>query len=112
MTRSARSSPATRATSFAASMSWATSGWVTGFRRPPGEPPGWRHRELYMQRIGAVHAGGRGTVVAHFADESALGERVAGWEDVCGTSGSVRWLLRRLDIDDSRLPATAGAGEA
>ena len=50
------------------------------------------------------------TVVRHFADESALGERLAGWENIAGTSGSVHWLLQRLGIDDRHLPATAGAG--
>jgi hypothetical protein len=80
--------------------------------------PAWRAAwlprtgELYMQRIGAVRAGGRVTVVAHVADESTLGERLAGWEDVCGTRGSVRWLLERLGIDATHLPATAGAGDA
>jgi hypothetical protein len=71
-----------------------------------------RTGELYMQRIGGVPAGGRVTVVAHFADESTLSQRLAGWEDVAGTAGSVHWLLERLGIDDSHLPATAGAGEA
>jgi hypothetical protein len=71
-----------------------------------------RTGELYMQRIGGVPAGGRVTVVAHFADESTLGERLAGWDDVAGTAGSVHWLLQRLEIEDSHLPATAGAGEA
>jgi hypothetical protein len=80
--------------------------------------PAWRAAwlprtgELYMQRVGGVRPGGRVTVVAHFADESALHDRLAGWEDVAGTSGSVRWLLRRLGIDDSHLPVTAGAGDA
>ena len=80
--------------------------------------PAWRAAwlprtgELYVQRIGGVRPGGRVTVVASFADEAALGERLAGWEDVAGTAGSVHWLLRRLGIDDSHLPATAGAGDA
>ena len=80
--------------------------------------PAWRAAwlprtgELYMQRVGGVRPGGRVTVVAHFADESALHDRLAGWEDVAGTSGSVHWLLRRLGIDDSHLPVTAGAGDA
>jgi hypothetical protein len=80
--------------------------------------PAWRAAwlpgtgELYMQRIGGVRPGGRVTVVGHFADEAALGERLAGWDDVVGTSGSVHWLLGRLGIDHSHLPATAGAGEA
>jgi hypothetical protein len=68
--------------------------------------------ELYVQRIGGVRPGGRVTVVAHFADEAALDERFDGWEEIEGTSGSVHWLLRRLGLDDSHLPATAGAGEA
>ena len=80
--------------------------------------PAWRAawlpltEELYMQRIGGVRPGGRVTVVAHFADRSTVGQRLAGWEDVVGTSGSVHWLLEHLGIDDSHLPATAGAGEA
>jgi hypothetical protein len=80
--------------------------------------PAWRAAwlprtgELYMQRIGGVRPGGRVTVVGHFADESTLGEGLAGWDDVVGTSGSVHWLLERLGIDSSHLPATAGAGEA
>jgi hypothetical protein len=80
--------------------------------------PAWRAAwlpltgELYLQRIGGVRPGGRVTVVAHIAEESTLGERLAGWEDVAGTTGSIHWLLERLGIDDSHLPATAGAGEA
>jgi hypothetical protein len=71
-----------------------------------------RTGELYMQRIGGVRPGGRVTVVGQFADESAVGELLAGWEDVAGTSGSVHWLLERLGIDHSHLPASAGAGDA
>jgi hypothetical protein len=71
-----------------------------------------RTGELYMQRIGGVRPGGRVTVVGDFADESVLGELLAGWDDIVGTSGSVHWLLERLGIDHSHLPATAGAGEA
>jgi hypothetical protein len=80
--------------------------------------PAWRAAwlprtgELYMQRVGGVRPGGRVTVVAHFADESGLRERLIGWEDVAGTAGSVHWLLERLGIDDSHLPETAGAGDA
>jgi hypothetical protein len=80
--------------------------------------PAWRAAwlpltgELYMQRIGGVRPGGRVTVVAHVGDESALVDRLSGWQDICGTRGSVHWLLKRLGIDDSQLPATAGAGEA
>jgi hypothetical protein len=47
-----------------------------------------------------------------FADEAALAARLAGWEDVAGTDGSVHWLLERLGLDDSHLPATASAGYA
>jgi hypothetical protein len=81
-------------------------------------PPAWRAAwmpltgELYMQRIGGVRPGGRVTVVAHVADEATLDECLAGWADVAGTNGSVHWLLERLGIDDSHLPASAGAGEA
>ncbi|MEA2154553.1 MAG: hypothetical protein QOE11_693 [Solirubrobacteraceae bacterium] len=89
--------------------------WWLGDGYPP---PGWRAAwlpatgELYVQRLGGVRPGGRVTVVARFADEQALDEHFAGWEDVCGTPGSIRWLLDRLGIDDAQLPATAGAGEA
>lgn len=81
-------------------------------------PPAWRAAwlpvtgELYMQRLGGVRPGGRVTVVAQFDDESALGDRPAGWEDISGTRGSVHWLLECLGLDHSHLPATVGAGEA
>lgn len=65
-----------------------------------------------MQRIGGVRPAGRVTVVARIADEAALAARLAGWEDVAGTDGSVHWLLQRLGLDDSHLPATASAGNA
>lgn len=63
-----------------------------------------------MQRIGGVPPSGRVTVVARFVDEATLAARLAGWEDVAGTHGSVHWLLDRLGLDDSHLPATASAG--
>jgi hypothetical protein len=92
---------------------------VGDFWLADGFPPAaWRAawlpgtRELYMQRIGGVVPGGRVTVVAHLADEAALAARLAGWEDVAGTDGSVHWLLKRLGLDDSHLPATASAGDA
>ena len=81
-------------------------------------PAAWRAAwlpgtgELYLQRIGGVVPAGRVTVVARFADEAALAARLAGWEDVAGTDGSVHWLLERLGLDDSHLPATASAGYA
>ena len=81
-------------------------------------PTAWRAArlprtgKLYMQRIGGVPPAGRVTVVAHFADEAALTARLAGWEDVAGTDGSVHWLLEHLGLDDSHLPATASAGDA
>jgi hypothetical protein len=81
-------------------------------------PPAWRAAwlpltgELYLQRIGGVRPAGRVTVVAHFADEATLDERLTGWQDIADTSGSVHWLLQRLGIDDSQLPASANAGDA
>jgi hypothetical protein len=81
-------------------------------------PPAWRAAwlpatgELYVQRLGGVRPGGRVTVVAHFDDEATIEQRLAGWQDICGTAGSVHWLLDGLGIDDANLPATAGAGEA
>lgn len=81
-------------------------------------PPGWRAAwlpvtgELYLQRLGGVGPGGRVTVVAQFADEHELETCLAGWDEICGRVGSVRWLLARLGIDDTNLPASVGAGQA
>jgi hypothetical protein len=88
--------------------------WLADGFPPAAWRAAWLPRtgELYMQRVGGVPPAGRVTVVAHFADESALTARLAGWEDVAGTDGSVHWLLERLGLDDSHLPATASAGEA
>jgi hypothetical protein len=88
---------------------WLADGFPAAAWRAAWMP---RTGELYMQRIGGVPPAGRVTVVARFGDESSLRERLAGWEDVAGIGGSVHWLLRRLGLDDSHLPATAGAGNA
>jgi hypothetical protein len=86
--------------------------WLADGFPPAAWRAAWLPRtgELYMQRIGGVPPAGRVTVVARFADEAALTTRLAGWEDVAGTDGSVHWLLGRLGLDDSHLPATASAG--
>lgn len=88
--------------------------WLADGFPPAAWRAAWLPRtgELYMQRIGGGVPAGRVTVVAHFADEAALAARLAGWEDVAGTDGSVHWLLERLGLDDSHLPATASAGYA
>jgi hypothetical protein len=88
--------------------------WLADGFPPAAWRAAWLPRtgELYMQRIGGVAPAGRVTVVAHFADEAALAARLAGWEDVAGTDGSVHWLLGRLGLDDGHLPATAFAGDA
>ena len=88
--------------------------WLANGYPPAAWRAAWLPRtgELYMQRIGGVPPAGHVTVVAHFADEAALAARLAGWEDVAGTDGSVHWLLGRLGLDDSHLPATAFAGVA
>lgn len=88
--------------------------WLADGFPPAAWRAAWLPRtgELYMQRIGGVAPAGRVTVVAHFADETALDARLAGWEDVAGTDGSVHWLLERLGLDDSHLPATAAGGDA
>jgi len=88
--------------------------WLADGFPPAAWRAAWLPRtgELYMQRIGGVPPSGRVTVVARIADEAALAARLAGWEDVAGTDGSVHWLLQRLGLDDSRLPATAAAGDA
>jgi hypothetical protein len=87
--------------------------WLGDGYPPPAWRAAWLPRtgELYMQRIGGVRPSGRVTVVACVADESTLAERLGGWEAIEGTQGSVHWLLRRLGLDDSRLPQTFGAGE-
>jgi hypothetical protein len=88
--------------------------WLADGFHPAAWRAAWLPRtgELYMQRIGGVGPAGRVTVVARCADEAALSARLAGWEDVAGTEGSVHWLLARLGLDDSHLPATAFAGDA
>ena len=88
--------------------------WLADGFPPAAWRAAWLPRtgELYMQRIGGVPPSGRVTVVAHFTDEAAIAARLAGWENVAGTPGSVHWLLRRLGLDDSHLPATAYAGDA
>ena len=88
---------------------WLADGFPAAAWRAAWLP---RTGELYMQRIGGVPPSGRVTVVARIADEAGLAARLAGWEDVAGTDGSVHWLLRRLGQDDSHLPATASAGDA
>ena len=87
--------------------------WLADGFPPAAWRAAWLPRtgELYMQRIGGVLASGRVTVVARVADEAALAARLAGWEDVAGTNGSVHWLLQRLGLDDSHLPANASAGD-
>jgi hypothetical protein len=88
--------------------------WLADGYPPAAWRAAWLPRtgELYMQRIGGVAPAGRVTVVAHFADDAALNARLAGWEDVAGTDGSVHWLLKHLGLDDSHLPASASAGDA
>ncbi|MEY2516760.1 MAG: hypothetical protein QOJ89_4118 [bacterium] len=88
--------------------------WLADGFPPAAWRAAWLPRtgELYMQRIGGVPPSGRVTVVAHFADEAALTTSLTGWENIAGTPGSVHWLLERLGLDDSHLPATATAGDA
>ena len=88
---------------------WLADGFPAAAWRAAWLP---RTGELYMQRIGGVPPAGRVTVVAHYTDEAALTARLAGWEDVAGTPGSVHWLLERLGLDDCHLPTTASAGDA
>jgi hypothetical protein len=89
--------------------------WWLGDGFPPAA---WRAAwapatgELYVQRLGGVEAGGRVTVLAHFTSLSDLQERLQGWEAVCGTPGSARWLLDRLGHPDAELPASAWVGDA
>ena len=89
--------------------------WWLGDGFPPAA---WRAAwtpatgELYVQRLGGVRAGGRITVLARFATREEVEQRLAGWEAMCGTLGSARWLLDRLGHQDTELPASAWAGDA
>ena len=52
--------------------------------------------ELYLMQLEGLPGGGRIDVVARFPDHATLDRALAGWEDVCGDPGSLRWLLERL----------------
>jgi hypothetical protein len=52
--------------------------------------------ELYLMQLEGVPGGGRIDVVARFPRRAELELTLAGWEDVCGDPGSLRWLLERL----------------
>ena len=55
--------------------------------------------ELFAVRLGGIRAGGGGVeLVAHVPDERVLGDMLAGWQDVCGTFDSMRWLRGRVAV--------------
>jgi hypothetical protein len=52
--------------------------------------------ELYLMQHEGTQGGGRVDVVGQFDSFAELHRHVRGFEDVCGDSGSVDWLLARL----------------
>jgi hypothetical protein len=71
--------------------------------------------ELYLMQLEGLPGGGRIDVVARFPDHATLEQALAGWEDVCGDPGSLRWLLERLPGEHPphllRAAQPASAGE-
>jgi hypothetical protein len=71
--------------------------------------------ELYLMQLEGLPGGGRIDVVARFPDHATLEQALAGWEDVCGDPGSLRWLLERVPGEHPphllRAAQPASAGE-
>ena len=64
--------------------------------------------ELYLfQHALGGPGGGSVHLLARTMDEHELGQRLAGWEEVCGREGSLEWLLSRMQ-DRPRDPEPAG----
>lgn len=76
--------------------------WWRGHGNPTPPTPVFRAAyvvdtgELYLMQLEGLPGGGRIDVVARFPDHATLDRALAGWEDVCGDPGSLRWLLERL----------------
>ena len=57
-------------------------------------------RELYLfQHALGAPGGGSVHLLALTLDEPELERRLDGWADVCGSAGSLEWLLRRMTPD-------------
>lgn len=52
--------------------------------------------ELYLMQHEGVSGGGRVDVVGVYPTFAEAERGLAGWDDVCGEPGSLRWLLDRL----------------
>jgi hypothetical protein len=52
--------------------------------------------ELYLMQHEGTVGGGHIEVLGRFRSFAELHRRVRGWEDVCGESGSIDWLLGRV----------------
>jgi hypothetical protein len=52
--------------------------------------------EVYVMQHEGTVGGGRVDVLGHFDSFAELHRRVRGFEDVCGDSGSIDWLIARL----------------
>jgi hypothetical protein len=60
--------------------------------------------ELYLVQHGPGRGAGRVTLLGQQADRDALERQLAGWREVCGRPGSVRWLRDRLEGRGSSRP--------
>ena len=52
--------------------------------------------ELYVMQHEGMRGGGRVQVLRRFDSFAELHRLIAGWEGVCGESGSIDWLTSRL----------------
>lgn len=76
------------------------------WRGDPGTPTfraAWVEEtgEIYLVQHGPWRNAGRVTVLGRIRDRAALGRRMAGWREVCGREGSLRWLRQRLNASGS-----------
>jgi hypothetical protein len=67
--------------------------------------------ELYLfQHALGGPGGGSVHLCARTMDETELGQRLAGWDAVCGREGSLEWLLARMsDTPPDSEPTAAAA---
>jgi hypothetical protein len=72
--------------------------WLTG-AFGPGARVAWLAAtgELFAVRLGgAAERGGQVELLAHVPDEGVLASMLGGWQAVCGTFDSMRWLRSRV----------------
>lgn len=80
---------------------WRAEGGSPTFRAAWVEETG----EVYLVQHGPWPGAGQVSVLARFADRAKLEARLAGWREMCGREGSLRWLGDRLS--EWRARATA-----